>query len=130
MTALMSEVMDGIASALEPLTQRVYAWPTDSITVPCFVVGYPKDFEFDTTMKRGSDTATYPVFYMAGTTIDRNTRDELSTIIAGADSVKEALDGDLNGTVNSAYVARVSITQVPVNNVTYMAAQFDVEIIS
>jgi hypothetical protein len=126
----LSAVMDAIASALAPLTPRVYAWPTDTVNVPCIVVGYPTDFGFDTTMTRGADSATFPVYYMAGSVNDRNTRDELSTIIAGADSVKEALDGDLDGTVNSAYVSAVSITQVPVNNVAYMAAQFDVEIIS
>jgi hypothetical protein len=124
----ISAIMDGIANALASLA-RSFAYPAEQITVPCFVVSYP-EIDYDATFGRGSDYATYPVYYVAGSKTDRNTRDELSRMIAGSNSVKEALDGDLSGLVNSASVAHVSVTQITINNVAYMALQFDVEIYS
>lgn len=126
----MSVIMDAIGDALIPVSKRVHPWPTQTINPPCFVVGYPSEFNYDFTMGRGSDEAVFPVYYICGQSADRNVRDELSRIIAGADSIKEALDGDLDGTVNSALVTSVSVTTIPINNVDYIAAQFDVEIIS
>lgn len=126
----IATIMDAIAEALIPIHPRSYAWPSGTVSAPCFVVGYPDDFSFDTTMGRGSDSCTFPTYYVAGAKADRATRDELAKVIGGADSVKEALDGDLDGAVSSCYVSQLSIEQISVGDVPYMAIRFDVEVIA
>lgn len=126
----LAATMDAMADVLvSDVTKRVYPWPSDSIAVPCIVIGYP-DITFDFTFAGGSDEAEFPVWYIAGKVSDRNTRDELSRIVAGSDSVKAALDGNLDGAVNSAYVRTGEVEQITVGGVDYAALKFLVEIIS
>jgi hypothetical protein len=125
----LGAVMDAIAETLtENVTVRVYPWPTDSPQIPCVVIGYPEEIDFDATFNRGSDKATFPLYYMAGKVSDRTARDQLSDIITGATGFKDALDGDLDGAVNSAYVVNCKIQELSVNGVNYLTARFDLEI--
>ena len=128
---ILTEVMDALADACIPLvTKNAYPWPVESINAPCVVIGYPTDLGFDYTFDRGSDRAIFPVYYMAGRTSDRNTRDELSRAIVGINGIKDAIDGTLGGTVSSATVIDCEVATVTVNSISYIALQFNVEIIS
>ena len=127
----MGAIMDAIADALiTSVTKRAYSWPTESITAPCAVVGYPTTIDFDYTFDRGSDRLIFPVYFVAGKASDRNTRDELSSIVDGATGVKDALDGNLSGAVNTCTVTNGDITQITVGNIGYIAVEFTVEIIT
>lgn len=126
----LSAVMEAIANTLiEDVHTRTYSWPIENPTVPCMVVAYP-EIDFDFTFDRGSDRAEFPVYYVAGKVSDRNTRDELSNIITGANGVKEALSGTLGGVVQSADVTRCAITEITFNGTAYAAAEFTVDIIT
>jgi hypothetical protein len=125
----MSAIMDALAEkCIQEVTPRAYAWPTESITVPCVVIGYPTEIDYDSTMYRGSDRALFPVFYIVGKASDRNSRDDISVVISGP--MKDALDGTLDGAVNECSVMGCSVTEITVNSVAYLAAKFDIEIYS
>jgi hypothetical protein len=127
----LANIMDKIADALTDggVTKRAYAWPVETVSPPCAVVGYPQEpIEFDSTFSRGSDLITIPVYFIVGKASDRNSRDQLSEIIDGANSVKECLDGDLNGSVHTAVVRSCLVTEIQVAGVAHLAAQFNLEI--
>jgi hypothetical protein len=124
----IAAIMDALADATAMVVKRTYPYPVDTVSPPCIVIGYPTDLTFDTTMGRGSDSAIFPVFYVAGKANDRNTRDDISSVIKNG-AIKDAID-DMEDAVNSAYVSKVSITEITINGVSYIAAQFDTEIIS
>lgn len=126
----MSAVMDAIAERLTEnnVSPRVYAWPEGSISAPCAVVGYPTELDFDMTFKRGGDRAVFPVYLLVGNAVTRAARDALSGIIAGATGVKDAIDGNLGGAVQSARVTNCRIEEVAVGGVAYLAARFDTEV--
>lgn len=122
---IISQIMDGIAAAIRSagITKSVYPWPVESITVPCAVVGYPTVVEFDSTMGRGSDSASFPVYFMVGKAHDRSARDALTGIVK---QMKNALD-DALGT----YALRVigaDISEITVAGVNYLAAIFTLEV--
>jgi hypothetical protein len=127
----LTVTMDAMAEALiGNVITRVYAWPAESVTAPCIVIAYPETIDLDYTMDDGSDSAKFPIYYIAGKVSDRNTRDELSKIISGVKSVKTALDGDLSGAVNSCSVQDCEITEITIGSIAFAAAKFTVEIIS
>jgi hypothetical protein len=119
----LSTVMDSLADqiAAADITQRVYAWPVESVTVPCAVVSYPTDIEFDQAFTRGSDKLLIPVYFLIGKVADRNSRDSLSEIITGM----KVLDEDED---TATRVTNARIEEVTVNNIAYLAAIFDCEI--
>lgn len=124
--------MDAIAAAIETaaVTDRAYAWPSEEINPPCAVVGYPSDIDFDLTFGRGADTATIPVYFVVGRIVERSARDKLSTIIAGATGIKDVLDGNLGGTVDTARVTDCKPMPITVGGIDYLSAKFEVEVIT
>lgn len=127
--ATLSEIMDGLA-ALAPgaLTQNAYAWPVESVTVPCFVVGYPTRIIFDLTFKRGGDTYEIPVWYVVGKASSVVSRDALSVALTGVSSVKEALDG--SQTFGSVRVTDAVIEEFAISSVTHIAIRYSVEVLT
>jgi hypothetical protein len=127
--ANLTAVMDGLAALASAagLAPDVYAWPVDSITVPCVVVGYPSEILFDLTFQRGGDELTVPVWYVVGDTSTKDARDRLSTIVGDASSVKSALDGaQAFGDVR---VVSAAVERITVGSIAYLAVRFDAEII-
>lgn len=125
----LSSVMDAIADAVVPtVTKRAYAWPVDSITVPCVVVGYPEELDFDMTFVRGSDRAVFPVYFVVGRATDRVARDQLSAVISGASGIKEVLDTSLSEVAQASRTTDCKITTMSVAGVEYIAAVFSLEV--
>lgn len=126
----LGAVMDAIAQAIvdSGATERAYPWPAESISPPCAVVAYPTDIEFDVTYNRGADRCVIPVYFITGRVVERSARDTLAGIITGATGIKEALDGDLDGTVQTLRVMDMRIMNVQVSGIDYLAAQFNAEV--
>jgi hypothetical protein len=122
----LSAVMDGLAASLSGLVVNRYAWPVESITVPCVVVGYPSRLDFDMVFARGADTWLVPLWYVVGKTGTKDARDALSDILSEAGSVKALLDGA--HTFGDVRVTNVEVTEVTIAAVVYLAAKFDCEV--
>jgi len=93
----LDALMDAIAAKVPSgLTTRVFAYPTDKISPPCAVVGYPTGPNpFDMTFQRGSDSVTIPLYFVIGKWVERNTRKAVADALTGATGIKDALDGQL-----------------------------------
>lgn len=127
MGATMQAIADRAVAA--GIVTRAYGWPNEQASPPCLVVGYPDgDIEYDSTFRRGSDKATFPAWIVVGKAVERTTRDVLSAYIAGATGIKDALDGNLGGVVQTARVTDCQIEPVVIAGVEYLAARFDVEV--
>lgn len=126
----MTATMDGLAALItaDSLVSQVYAYPVESVTVPCAVVGYPTEIEFDLTFQRGGDRVELPVWFIVGKTGTKDARDRLSVVLADATSVKDSLDGSQS--FGSVRVTDASIEEVTVSGVAYLSARFDVEVLS
>ena len=131
-------VMDGIANTLGAsdlgFADRVFEWPTLSVNPPCAVVGYPTALTFDATYARGSDRATFPVWVILGRIDARSTRDQVGLYLGfgagGAESVKDALDGDLAGSCQSCRVTAATIEAVNISGVDYQSIRFDLDVLT
>ena len=127
--ASLSDIMDGLAElAPGDLSQNVYPWSADSITVPCVVVGYPTRVEYDLTFQRGGDTYEIPVWYVVGQTSSKTSRDRLSTALTGVVSVKEALDG--NHDFGAVRVTDATVETFVIGELTHIAIRYSCEVLS
>jgi hypothetical protein len=129
MIANLTAIMDGLADLATSagLVENAYAWPADSIAVPCIVVGYPTRTTFDITYQRGGDEMTFPVWAVVGKTTTKDARDRLSTLLGDVSSVKSAFDGLRS--FGDVRVTNASIDEIAVGGITYLAALFEVEVI-
>lgn len=128
----LAAIMDAITDTLTTggRTENMYPYPAESIETPAVIVGYPPSIDFDVTFTRGSDRATFPVWFVVGRNEGRDARDALSAIIAGANSIKAILDGTLGGAVQTARVTDCKPDFIEVAGVPYLAAAFNVEVYS
>lgn len=128
---VLSTVMDAIASTAiaQGVTTRAYAYPAPNPIAPCMIVGYPR-ITFDYTFKRGADEATFPIWFVVGKVIDKSARDQLSLIITGATGVKDKLDGDLTGAVQTCRVEGGDIEVVNIAGVEWLAFKFTLDVIT
>ncbi len=128
----LGDVMDEIAAELDTIAGlRVFAFPADNIPAPAAVVGYPETISFDTTMGRGVDTITLPVFVLVGRVTDRTSRDLLSAYVdgSGAASVKAVLQaGKPWVAMSSVRVVSAEFTVATVAGVDYLTAVFTVNV--
>ena len=122
----LAATMDALADAIIPAIKNVYPWPVDNVVVPCAVIGYPEEIEFDQTFGRGSDRAVFPVYFVVGRVIDRVARDYLSAVISGQDEIKELIDT----TIETATTTDCKVQPLTIGNVEYIAAVFRVEVYS
>lgn len=121
----LSEIMDGLAALID--TPNSYAYPVESISVPCTVVGYPTEVIFDLTYNRGGDKITLPVWYILGRSGSKDARDALSDAMTGVGSLKEALDGAHS--FGDVRCTDASVEEITVAAVTYIAIKVKVEVI-
>lgn len=128
----LQAVMEAIAGALNSVNPdyRADPYPADAISPPATVVGYPNPLEFDATMTRGADRAEIPVYFAVGTTSDRAAMERIAAIVAGAGAIKDTLDGDLGGTVDSCRVMAMRVLRVELAGGAYLAAVFSLEVVA
>jgi len=126
----LTATMDGLSTLLvsAALVPNNYAYPVESVTVPCSVVGYPTKVSFDETMGRGGDSADLPVWILVGVTGTKDARDTLSLVLADASSVKSALDGAQS--FGDVRVTEAEVTEITIAAVTYLGVKFTVEVYS
>jgi hypothetical protein len=124
----MARIMDGLASLCSELADNTYAWPAQSVTIPCVVVGYPTKIDFDLTFRRGGDTVELPVWFVAGPAGRLEVRNLLSDILSDAVSVKAVLDG--NHDFGDVRVTDATIEEVNIVGVSYLSVKFDVEVLA
>ncbi len=129
---ILSAVMDELAAELDTIAGlRVFAYPTDSVPPPAAVVGYPEKITFDTTMGRGVDKATFPIFVVVGRVTDRSARNLLSVYCdgTGAKSVKAVLNAGAPWTaMASVRTGDIDFTTVTVAGIDYLTAVFTVDV--
>jgi hypothetical protein len=137
----LSAIMDGMAAQLvtQGVTTKAYGYPISNFeSAPLAYVGYPKpgSMVFDVTFKRGTDSATFPVYFVVGKVADKASRDALSAIIDGAVAIKSGLESGTNtlgGTVSSVHVKDFDVENLPDTSTppqVWLAARFDVEILT
>jgi hypothetical protein len=126
----LDATMDAIAARIEAagVTERAYSWPSASVSIPCAIVGYPTRIEFDLTFQDGSDELVFPIWFLVGKVSDKAARKKLSDILRGATGIKDALDGNLGGVVQTARVTDGTIETVSVSAIDYLSARFDLEV--
>lgn len=129
----VNAVMDALGARLGTISGlRVFDYATETASPPAAVVGIPVEFDYDFTKGGGSDRAVFPVTVLVGAVSARSARDALGAYAAGsgASSVKAAVDGNLGAVAQTARVMTARVESVQLNGVDYLAAVFDVEVIS
>ena len=134
--ASLSSIRSGIATNLGNIsTLTVFGFVPDSIEPPTAVVGVVDNIEYDTSMSRGADTYTIPVFLYVSRVDAQDAQDTLDAFLAssGSSSVKTQIESDstLGGVANSARVVEADNYGVySINNIDYLGCEFTVEVIA
>lgn len=129
----LATTMDSIATALATVTGlRCYGWPDFSATVPCGLVGYPDEIDYDVTYQSSPgvsshDNATFKVWVVVGSQVTRTARDDLSTYVssAGAKTIKTAIETGLGG---GCQVHKCKIVNISMGGKDFLAGEFEVEV--
>lgn len=127
----IANLMDELGAALEAIPDlRVFPFSVDKINPPAAIVGWPDPLTYDSTMARGSDQLTLPVFVLVGRFVARSARDTLAAYLdgSGAGSIKAVLDGGAYTACDSVRVATAEVQAITAGGVEYLGAVFDVEI--
>lgn len=120
--------MDQIGTALGTITGlRVFDFPPKSAQPPFAFVDMP-DLDYDLTMGRGHDRASFNVVVAVADVVDRAARDAISVYAAasGASSVKAVLDAASIG--SSRRVTAVEFRPVQLAAGTYAGAIFTLDV--
>ena len=134
--ASLSSIRSGIATNLGNISSlTVFGFVPDSIEPPTAVVGVVDNIEYDTSMSRGADTYTIPVFLYVSRVDAQDAQDTLDGFLAssGSSSVKTQIESDvtLGGVANSARVIEADNYGVyTINNIDYLGCEFTVEVIA
>lgn len=126
----MAALVAAVGTALDTLTGlRVYDFLAQTIAPPAAVVGSPT-VTYDLTMGRGSDTAHIPIWIVGAALPDRLALAALAPWTDGT-AVKAAVEDDptLGGEAKTVRVVGAEIQPVNFNQVDYLAARFDVEVL-
>lgn len=129
MAGNMATVMDDLGTALATITGlRVFDFPPFSAQPPFAFVDMPEIIEFDLSMQRGTDRATFTVVVAVADVVDRAARDAIAEYAAGSGvkSVRAALDAATIG--QSLHVESVTFRPVSLSSGTYAGALFAVDI--
>lgn len=128
----VNAAMDLIGAALGTVTGlRVFDFPADSVSPPAACVDLDS-IDYDAATRRFGDRATFKIYLVVGSVVDRSARDALHGYLngqgAGTTSIKTAVDAIGNSTVR---VTRAEKTPVTVAGQIYQAAAvFDVDYIA
>ena len=134
--ASLSSIRSGIATNLGNISSlTVFGFVPDSIEPPTAVVGVVDNIEYDTSMARGADTYTIPVFLYVSRVDAQDAQDTLDAFLAstGSSSVKTQIESDstLSGVANSVRVVEADNYGVyTVNDIDYLGVEFMVEVIA
>ena len=134
--ASLSSIRSGIATNLGNISSlTVFGFVPDSIEPPTAVVGVVDNIEYDTSMARGADTYTIPVFLYVSRVDAQDAQDTLDAFLAssGSSSVKTQIESDvtLGGVANCARVVEADNYGVyTINNIDYLGCEFTVEVIA
>jgi len=89
--------------------------------------------EFDSTMARGSDEFSIPVFIIVGKVSERTAADRIGDFLSGGENdVKAAieLDPTLDGVAQTVRVTEAEVVEVSWSSTNYLAALFTVEVVA
>ena len=131
--ASISNVRSGIATNLATISGlRTSAWIPDQINPPIAVVK-PDSIQFDSVFQRGLDTMQFSVLCIVGRVDERSAQATLDAYCAttGTASIKAAIESDptLGSAVKDVRVTEMrNYTSLPVGDVTYLAAEFAVQV--
>ena len=134
--ATLTGIRQGIGTALESITSlTVKDYVPDSIEPPTAVVGVVENIVYDSTMARGSDTYTIPIFLNVSRGDAQDSQETLDAYLAptGSSSIKQAVESDtsLGGACDSVRVVEADNYGVyNINNINYLGVEFEVEIIA
>lgn len=128
----LADVMDEVGAQLDTISGlRVFAFPPDNLTPPAAWIGYPEDYTYDETYRRGMDRITnLPVIIAVAKVSDRSARDQVGAYVngSGASSVKAVLEA---GTYTAFHTLRVTGVTFDILNrggTDFLAALFTVDI--
>jgi len=133
MTMTVSTVRDNMKTQLSSISGlRIYDTVPDSINVPAAVVGM-LDFNFDTSMNRGFDTATLDLILITGRMSERSAQNSLDGYLSGSGSgsIKTVLENNktLSGACQTLRVTTATSGSLQVGGIDYLAMRFRVEVI-
>jgi hypothetical protein len=128
----VSTVMDELGAVLDAMDGlRVFPYNADRVTPPAAIVGWPDPLEYDTTFARGCDRMTLPLIVVVGRYDARNTRIRLAKYLdgAGADSVKQVLEGASHTSFHTLRVTEARSDSYQIGGVEYLGAEFSLDIV-
>ncbi len=128
------DILKAVAARLDTIAGlRVFDHMPSNLEPPAAVVQLPRSIDFDLTAGRGGDTYRLVVLLLAAKADARAAHLNLAKYLdaAGPSNIKEALDGDLGGAVDSARVTRVSgVGAYTFAAKDYLGAEFDIEVVA
>tara|TARA_R100000781_G_scaffold26852_4_gene19949 strand:- start:2813 stop:3220 length:408 start_codon:yes stop_codon:yes gene_type:complete len=134
--ASLTNIRNGIGTNLENISSlMVFKYVPDSVEPPTAVVGVVESVEYDTSMARGADTYTIPIFLYVSRVDAQDSQETLDSYLAssGSSSIKAQIESDqtLGGSAQSCRVVDADNYGVyTVNNIDYLGVEFGVEVIA
>jgi len=134
--ATLTAIRSGLKTNIANITSLVvYDYVPDSIEPPTAIVGVVDSIDYDSTMARGADTYTIPIFLYVSRVDAEDSQDTLDSYLAssGSSSVKAQVESDLTlgGSAQSVRVIEADNYGVyNVNNIDYLGVEFTVEVIA
>jgi len=124
-------IRDGLATNLSTIVGlRTFATLPENPNPPIAVIS-PQTISYDASMGRGLDTYNFTITVIIGRADGRSAQDKLDTYVAssGSSSIKVAVESDrkLGGACKDLRVTAMnSYGSLPIGEVQYLAAEFDV----
>lgn len=127
----ISSIRDGIANNLASITGLRSSSTLPENPNPPIAVISPQTISYDTAMGRGLDTYNFTITVIVGRADGRSAQDKLDAFCSstGSSSIKLAVESDrkLGGECKDLRVTAMnSYGALPVGDVQYLAAEFDV----
>lgn len=127
----IANVMDEIGAVLDTIDGlRVFPYSAASVRPPAAIVGWPDPITYDTTMARGSDQLTVPLYVVVGTADARSARDALAVYLDGSDtkSIKAAVEGGTYTAFDTVRVQEARVDSFSIAGTDYLGAVFQLDI--
>lgn len=128
----LKDVMQEIAEKLSMHTGlNVYDYPTDTVTPPAGVIGYPETITYDETYDGGEMMFNKLPIWMVSDRIDsKSARNQVSAWTApiGNKSVKQFLDKENYNSCDSVHVGEAQFDVTTIADVPYLVALFEVTV--
>lgn len=124
-------VMDQVAAALDTIVGlRVFAYGAKSLPPPAAMVGWPDPYTYDSTMGRGSDSLTLPVYVVVGNVSAKTARDRLGAYAdgSGTKSVKVAVEAFTYTACDTVRVKSCEFGTLTVAGTEFLAATFQIDV--